>query len=46
MEMQKSTSSWFQIKGCGLGLRKTLQNMMFPLKLADSLWKSKQIIKV
>jgi UDP-N-acetylglucosamine--N-acetylmuramyl-(pentapeptide) pyrophosphoryl-undecaprenol N-acetylglucosamine transferase len=29
----------------GLQRKITLQNMMFPLKLADSLWKAKQIIK-
>jgi UDP-N-acetylglucosamine--N-acetylmuramyl-(pentapeptide) pyrophosphoryl-undecaprenol N-acetylglucosamine transferase len=30
---------------CGFAKKITLQNMMFPLKLADSLWKAKQIIK-
>lgn len=48
MEMQKVPQAGFQIKGlwiAGLQRRITLQNMMFPLKLADSLWKAKQIIK-
>jgi UDP-N-acetylglucosamine--N-acetylmuramyl-(pentapeptide) pyrophosphoryl-undecaprenol N-acetylglucosamine transferase len=42
MEMQKVPQAGFQIKGCGFGLQRkiTLQNMMFPLKLADSLWKA------
>ena len=48
MEMQKVPQAGFQIKGlwiAGLQRRITLQNMMFPLKLVDSLWKAKQIIK-
>ncbi|MEZ7497601.1 undecaprenyldiphospho-muramoylpentapeptide beta-N-acetylglucosaminyltransferase [Flavobacterium sp. Arc3] len=48
MEMQKVPQAGFQIKGlwiAGLQRKITLQNMMFPLKLADSLWKAKQIIK-
>jgi UDP-N-acetylglucosamine--N-acetylmuramyl-(pentapeptide) pyrophosphoryl-undecaprenol N-acetylglucosamine transferase len=48
MEMQKVPQAGFPIKGlwiAGLQRRITLQNLMFPLKLADSLWKAKQIIK-
>ncbi|SDZ93838.1 UDP-N-acetylglucosamine-N-acetylmuramylpentapeptide N-acetylglucosamine transferase [Flavobacterium gillisiae] len=48
MEMQKVPQAGFQIKGlwiAGLQRKITLQNLMFPLKLADSLWKAKQIIK-
>lgn len=48
MEMQKVPQAGFQIKGlwiAGLQRKITLQNMMFPVKLADSLWKAKQIIK-
>jgi UDP-N-acetylglucosamine--N-acetylmuramyl-(pentapeptide) pyrophosphoryl-undecaprenol N-acetylglucosamine transferase len=46
--MEKVPQAGFQIKGlwiAGLQRKITLQNMMFPLKLADSLWKAKQIIK-
>lgn len=48
MEMQKVPQAGYQIKGlwiAGLQRKLSLQNMMFPLKLADSLWKSKKIIK-
>jgi UDP-N-acetylglucosamine--N-acetylmuramyl-(pentapeptide) pyrophosphoryl-undecaprenol N-acetylglucosamine transferase len=47
MEMQKVPQAGFKLKDCGFGFARkiTLQNMMFPLKLADSLWKAKQIIK-
>jgi UDP-N-acetylglucosamine--N-acetylmuramyl-(pentapeptide) pyrophosphoryl-undecaprenol N-acetylglucosamine transferase len=47
MEMQKVPQAGFQIKGlCGFARKITLQNMMFPLKLADSLWKAKKIKRV
>ena len=48
MEMQKVPQSGYEIKGlwiAGLQRKLTLQNAMFPFKLADSLWKSRQIIK-
>lgn len=48
MEMQKVPQAGYQIKGlwiAGLQRKLSIQNMMFPLKLADSLWKSKKIIK-
>ncbi len=48
MEMQKVPQSGFNIKGlwiAGLQRKLTLQNAMFPFKLADSLWKSRQILK-
>ena len=48
MEMQKVPQSGYEIKGlwiAGLQRKLTLQNAMFPIKLADSLWKSRQIIK-
>ena len=48
MEMQKVPQAGFQIKGlwiAGLQRKLSAQNLMFPLKLADSLWKAKKIIK-
>ncbi|EIA09114.1 undecaprenyldiphospho-muramoylpentapeptide beta-N-acetylglucosaminyltransferase [Flavobacterium frigoris] len=48
MEMQKVPQAGYQIKGlwiAGLQRKLSLQNMMFPFKLADSLWKSKKIVK-
>lgn len=48
MEMQKVPQAGYKIEGlwiAGLQRRLTLQNLMFPLKLMSSLWKSRQIIK-
>ncbi len=48
MEMQKVPQSGYDIKGLwivGLQRKLTLQNAMFPIKLVDSLWKSRKIIK-
>lgn len=48
MEMQKVPQAGFQIKGlwiAGLQRKISLQNIMFPFKLGDSLWKAKTIIK-
>ena len=48
MEMQKVPQAGYKIKGlwiAGLQRKLTLQNAMFPLKLIDSLWKSRKIIK-
>lgn len=48
MEMQKVPQSGYTIKGlwiAGLQRKLTLQNAMFPLKLVNSLWKSRKIIK-
>lgn len=48
MEMQKVPQAGFKIIGlwiAGLQRKLTLQNVLFPLKLASSLWKSRQIIK-
>jgi len=48
MEMQKVPQAGYQIKGlwiAGLQRKLSLQNLMFPLKLIDSLWKSKKILK-
>jgi UDP-N-acetylglucosamine--N-acetylmuramyl-(pentapeptide) pyrophosphoryl-undecaprenol N-acetylglucosamine transferase len=48
MEMQKIPQAGFQIRGlwiAGLQRKISLQNFMFPFKLADSLWKAKKIIK-
>ena len=48
MEMQKVPQAGYQIKGlwiAGLQRKLSLQNLMFPLKLVDSLWKSKKILK-
>ena len=48
MEMQKVPQSGYAIEGlwiAGLQRKLTLQNAMFPLKLVNSLWKSRRIIK-
>jgi UDP-N-acetylglucosamine--N-acetylmuramyl-(pentapeptide) pyrophosphoryl-undecaprenol N-acetylglucosamine transferase len=48
MEMQKVPQAGYEIKGlwiAGLQRKLTLQNMMFPLKLATSLLESRKIIK-
>jgi UDP-N-acetylglucosamine--N-acetylmuramyl-(pentapeptide) pyrophosphoryl-undecaprenol N-acetylglucosamine transferase len=48
MEMQKVPQSGYNIEGlwiAGLQRKLTLQNLMFPFKLIDSLWKSRKIIK-
>mgnify|MGYP003396805889 CR=1 FL=1 len=48
MEMQKVPQAGYSIKGlwiAGLQRKISLQNLMFPFKLADSLWKSRKIIK-
>jgi UDP-N-acetylglucosamine--N-acetylmuramyl-(pentapeptide) pyrophosphoryl-undecaprenol N-acetylglucosamine transferase len=48
MEMQKVPQAGYAIKGlwiAGLQRKLTLQNAMFPFKLIDSLWKSRNIIK-
>jgi UDP-N-acetylglucosamine--N-acetylmuramyl-(pentapeptide) pyrophosphoryl-undecaprenol N-acetylglucosamine transferase len=48
MEMQKVPQAGYTIEGlwiAGIQRKLTLQNMMFPLKLASSLWKSRKIIK-
>ena len=48
MEMQKVPQAGYAIEGlwiAGIQRKLTLQNMMFPLKLASSLWKSRKIIK-
>jgi UDP-N-acetylglucosamine--N-acetylmuramyl-(pentapeptide) pyrophosphoryl-undecaprenol N-acetylglucosamine transferase len=48
MEMQKVPQAGYAIKGlwiAGLQRKITLQNMLFPVKLLDSLWKSRKIIK-
>ncbi|WP_119789361.1 undecaprenyldiphospho-muramoylpentapeptide beta-N-acetylglucosaminyltransferase [Flavobacterium anhuiense] len=48
MEMQKVPQAGYKIKGlwiAGLQRKLTLQNLMFPLKLASSLLESKRIIK-
>jgi UDP-N-acetylglucosamine--N-acetylmuramyl-(pentapeptide) pyrophosphoryl-undecaprenol N-acetylglucosamine transferase len=48
MEMQKVPQAGYQIKGlwiAGLQRKLTLQNLMFPLKLATSLLESRRIIK-
>ncbi|MFD1604024.1 undecaprenyldiphospho-muramoylpentapeptide beta-N-acetylglucosaminyltransferase [Flavobacterium artemisiae] len=48
MEMQKVPQAGYEIKGlwiAGLQRKLTLQNMMFPLKLASSLLESKRIIR-
>lgn len=47
MEMQKVPQAGYQIEGlwiAGIQRKLTLQNMMFPLKLISSLWKSRKII--
>jgi UDP-N-acetylglucosamine--N-acetylmuramyl-(pentapeptide) pyrophosphoryl-undecaprenol N-acetylglucosamine transferase len=48
MEMQKVPQAGYEIKGlwiAGLQRKLTLQNMMFPLKLATSLLESRRIIR-
>jgi len=48
MEMQKVPQAGYPIEGlwiAGIQRKITLQNMMFPFKLIDSLWKSRKIIK-
>ncbi len=48
MEMQKVPQAGYQIKGlwiAGLQRKLTLQNLMFPVKVIDSLIKSRRIIK-
>lgn len=48
MEMQKVPQAGYPIKGLwvsGIQRKITLQNMMFPFKLIDSLWESRKIIK-
>ena len=48
MEMQKVPQSGYAIEGlwiAGLQRKLTLQNAMFPLKLVNSLWKSRKIVK-
>ena len=47
MEMDKVPQAGYKIKGlwiAGLQRKLTWQNMMFPFKLIDSLWKSRKII--
>jgi UDP-N-acetylglucosamine--N-acetylmuramyl-(pentapeptide) pyrophosphoryl-undecaprenol N-acetylglucosamine transferase len=47
MEMEKVPQSGFKISGlwiAGLQRKISAQNLMFPLKLADSLWKSRKIL--
>lgn len=47
MEMQKVPQAGYNIEGlwiAGIQRKITLQNMMFPLKLVSSLWKSRKII--
>jgi UDP-N-acetylglucosamine--N-acetylmuramyl-(pentapeptide) pyrophosphoryl-undecaprenol N-acetylglucosamine transferase len=48
MEMQKVPQAGYPIKGlwiAGLQRRLTVDNILFPVKLTNSLWKSRQIIK-
>jgi UDP-N-acetylglucosamine--N-acetylmuramyl-(pentapeptide) pyrophosphoryl-undecaprenol N-acetylglucosamine transferase len=48
MEMQKVPQAGYTIKGLwisGLQRKLTLQNLLFPVKLVSSLWKSRAIIK-
>ncbi len=48
MEMQKVPQAGYEIKGlwiAGLQRKITLQNLLFPIKLISSLWKSYFIIK-
>ncbi|WPR72713.1 undecaprenyldiphospho-muramoylpentapeptide beta-N-acetylglucosaminyltransferase [Flavobacterium sp. NG2] len=48
MEMQKVPQAGYAIKGlwiAGLQRKLTLQNALFPIKVVDSLWKSRKIIK-
>ena len=48
MEMQKVPQAGYAIKGlwiAGLQRKLTMQNLLFPVKLISSLWKSRSIIK-
>ncbi len=48
MEMQKVPQAGYEIVGLwisGIQRKLTLSNLLFPIKLLSSLWKSKQIIK-
>lgn len=48
MEMQKVPQAGYAIEGlwiAGIQRKLTLQNMLFPFKLMNSLWKSRKIIK-
>lgn len=48
MEMQKVPQAGYKIEGlwiAGLQRKLTLQNILFPLKLMSSLWKSRKIIR-
>jgi UDP-N-acetylglucosamine--N-acetylmuramyl-(pentapeptide) pyrophosphoryl-undecaprenol N-acetylglucosamine transferase len=48
MEMQKIPQEGYKIEGlwiAGLQRKLTLQNALFPVKLASSLWKARKIIK-
>ncbi|WP_459210685.1 undecaprenyldiphospho-muramoylpentapeptide beta-N-acetylglucosaminyltransferase [Aquimarina rhabdastrellae] len=48
MEMQKVPKAGYKIEGLwisGIQRKLTLSNLMFPLKLISSLWKSRKIIK-
>lgn len=48
MEMQKVPRAGYHIKGlwiAGIQRKITFQNLMFPFKLINSLWKSRKIIK-
>lgn len=48
MEMQKVPQAGYEIEGlwiAGIQRKLTLQNAMFPLKLINSLWKSKKILR-
>ncbi len=48
MEMQKVPQAGYRIEGlwiAGLQRKLTLQNAMFPIKVASSLWKSRSIIR-
>jgi UDP-N-acetylglucosamine--N-acetylmuramyl-(pentapeptide) pyrophosphoryl-undecaprenol N-acetylglucosamine transferase len=48
MEMQKVPQAGYRIKGlwiAGLQRKISLANLIFPLKLIDSLWESKKILK-
>jgi len=48
MEMEKVPQAGYEIKGLwisGIQRKLTLKNMLFPLKLVNSLWKANRIIK-
>ena len=48
MEMQKVPQAGYHIKGlwiAGLQRKLTLQNVLFPIKLINSLWKSRMILQ-